>query len=271
MLLKIELSVLKEEWKSLQRMLNEIISSSISDEQRYFDGTAFYGKVYELYSCYYDLAARTRKILESAKEIIKEDILPRYMSFPSIYDSTYGKSYLIGWKLTTFLNFMAKECSKTLTLIDELTKEISLAPREEAELKKLEEEIKAKIEPLLPKYSSELLQSIKSLRKGEFLGSTLICGRIVEVIIDKCKKKLSEEKRAEVEWKDVIEFLRNKGILSGKEAEKILDSVKIYRNRFAHEIGTYPSIEETLLIISGTSLLVKKIAEKKEELIFLFY
>lgn len=111
---------------------------------------------------------------------------------------------------------MANECLKTITLIDELTSEIKLAPQEE-ELKILENEIKSKIEPLLPVYSSELLHSIKSFRKGEFLGSTLICGRIVTVIIDKCRKELNGKEK---KWEDVVTFLRTKGVLAGEEGKK---------------------------------------------------
>lgn len=273
MTLKIELDVLKEEWKNLQKMLNEIISSNIPDTGKYFDGEPLYGKIYTLFNEYNDLRNRTRRVLETIKDKVKDEILPNYLSFPSAYDSTYKKSCMDGWKTVNFLNLMAKECSKTLTLITDLTSEISLTPPKEEELKMLENEIKAEIEPVFPLYSSELLQSIKSLRKAEFLGSTLICGRMIDVIIDKCKRKLSEEKKAEkeIEWKDVAEFLKNKEILGGKEGERILESIKLYRNKFAHEVGTYPSIEETILIISGTSLLVKKIAKRKEEFNFLIY
>ncbi|MGB9756169.1 MAG: hypothetical protein ACPLVJ_00085 [Candidatus Bathyarchaeales archaeon] len=273
MTLKIELNVLQEEWKSLQRVINEIISSSIPDTGKYFDGEPLYGKVYALFNEYSDLRNRTRRVLEPVKDKVKDEILPSYLSFPSAYDSTYKKPCIEGWKTVSFLTLMAKECSKALTLITGLTSEISLTPPKEEELKMLEDEIKAEVEPFFPLYSSELLQSIKSLRKAEFLGSTLICGRMIDIIIDKCKKKLSEDKEAEkaIEWKDVVEFLKNKAILSGKEGERILESIKLYRNKFAHEVGTYPSIEETILIISGTSLLIKKIAKKKEEFNFLIY
>lgn len=273
MTLKIGLDVLNEEWKSLQKMLNEIISSNIPDTGKYFDGEPLYGKVYTLFNEYNNLCNRTRRVLEPVKDKVKDEILPGYLSFPSAYDSTIKRFYIEGWKTVSFLNLMAKECSKALTLIIDLTSEISLTPPKEEELKMLENEIKAEIEPVFPLYSSELLQSIKSLRKAEFLGATLICGRMMDVIIDKCKRKLREDKKAEkeIEWRDVAEFLKDKEILSGKEGERILEAIKLYRNKFAHEVGTYPSIEETILIISGTSFLVKKIAKKKEEFNFLIY
>jgi len=167
---------------------------------------------------------------------------------------------------------MRKECSKTPTLIDELTSEISLAPPEE-ELKTLEKEIKEQIEPSLPSYSSELLQSIKSLRKGVFLASTLICGRMITAIVDNCRSRLGEikkKRREEVGWEEVVSFLREKGMLDEKELKRILEAIRLYRNKFAHEIGTYPSIEEVILMISGTTLLVRKIAENKDKFYFLF-
>jgi hypothetical protein len=269
MLLKIELNVLKEEWKSLQKMLNDIISSNIPDSSKLYDGTPLYGKINELSSIYSELMRRTQDILRSAKVKVKEEVFPRYLSFPSMYDSDLKQFYLSGWKVVSFLNSMAIECSKTLTLINELVAEISLSPPEEEELKTLENDIKEKIEPSFPLYSSELIQSIKSLRKGEFLASTLICGRLLTVIIDKCKKKLTQERKVKQKLENVVDFLKNRGILSGEEREKILDSIRLYRNKFAHEIGTYPSIEETILIISGTTLLLKKIAENKDEFNFL--
>jgi uncharacterized protein YutE (UPF0331/DUF86 family) len=236
-----------------------------------YDGTPLYGKINELSSIYSDLTRRTQDILRSAKVKVKEEVFPRYLIFPSTYDSDIKQFYIQGWKAVSFLNSMAIECSKTLTLINEIVAEISLSPPEEEELRALESDIKEKIEPLFPLYSTELIQSIKSLRKGEFLASTLICGRLVSVVIDKCKKKLAQERKVKQKFKDVIDFFKIKGILSGEEGEKILEAIRLYRNKFAHEIGTYPSIEETILIISGTTLLLKKITENKDEFDFLVY
>jgi len=266
MALKIELNVIKEEWRNLQRMLNEILSSDISDSSKYFDSEPLYGKVYTIFQEYENLRHRTRRVLENIKDKVSDEVLPCYLHFPSTYDPTSKKFCIEGWKIVSLLNLMNKECSKTLTLITDLASEISLTPPREEELKMLENEIKAEIEPVFPLYSSELLQSIKSLRKAEFLGSAFICGRMIDVIMDKCKKKLGKDEKA-----DIFEFLRSKEILGGKEGERILDAIKLYRNKFAHEIGTYPSLEEAILIISGTSLLLKKIAKKKEDFSFLIY
>jgi uncharacterized protein YutE (UPF0331/DUF86 family) len=270
MLQKIELNVLREEWKNLQRMLNNVISLNISDESVSYEGSTLYGKIESLTSTYNNLINRTKAVLKSAKIELSEEVLPRYLPIPSTYNPTVKKFYLLGWKAKNYLNLMAGECSKTLTLISGLVAEISLSPSKEEELKTLENEIKDKIEQSFPLYSSELIQSINSLRKGELLGSALICGRIVTVIIDKCKKTMSKG-RAKLVLKEVFEFLKNKRILDGKEGEEILNAIRLYRNKFAHQIGTYPSIEEAILIISGTALLLKKITENKDEFDFLVY
>ena len=148
-----------------------------------------------------------------------------------------------------------------------------MAPREEEELKMLEKEIREKIEPSLPLYSSELLESIKSFRKGDLLASTLICGRMITVIVDKCRSKLGEMRKKgkeEIGWEEIVSFLREKGVVNEKELKRILEAIRLYRNKFAHEIGTYPSIEEAILMISGTTLLARKIADNKDKFHFLF-
>ena len=279
MSLKVELTVLREEWKNLQEKLNEIISEfsskNMPSDAEIYDYDPLYGKAREVVSWYSDIYQRTRRILTDEKLKIREDILPNYLSLPAKSKSYAGKyrRYVVKWELDFFFSLMRKECSKALTLIDELTSEISLAPPEEEELKMLEKEIREKIEPSLPLYSSELLESIKSFRKGDFLASTLICGRMITVIVDKCRGKLGEMRKKgkeEIGWEEVVSFLREKGVANEKELKRILEAIRLYRNKFAHEIGTYPSMEEAILMISGTTLLVRKIAENKDKFHFLF-
>ena len=278
MSLKVELTVLREEWKNLQEKLNEVISEfsskNIPNDAEIYDYDPLYGKAQEIVSWYSDIYQRTRRILTDEKLKIREAVLPNYLSLPAKGKSYAGKyhRYVVKWELEDFFSLIRKECSKALTLIDELTSEISLAPPEE-ELKMLEKEIREKIEPSLPLYSSELLESIKSFRKGDFLASTLICGRMITVIVDKCRGKLGEMRKKgkeEIGWEEVVSFLREKGVANEKELKRILEAIRLYRNKFAHEIGTYPSMEEAILMISGTTLLVRKIAENKDKFHFLF-
>jgi len=96
---------------------------------------------------------------------------------------------------------------------------------------------------------------------------------MITVIVDNCRSRLGEikkKRREEVGWEEVVSFLREKGMLDEKELKRILEAIRLYRNKFAHEIGTYPSIEEAILMISGTTLLVRKIAENKDKFHFLF-
>jgi len=279
MSLKVELTVLREEWKSLQEKLNEVISEfsskNMPSNAEIFEDDPLYGKAQKIDSWYWDINQRTRRVLIDEKLKISEAVLPKYLSLPTKGKSYAGKyhRYVVKWELEDFFSLIRKECSKALTLIDELTSEISLAPPEEEELKTLEKEIKEQIEPSLPLYSSELLQSIKSFRKGDFLSSTLICGRMITVIVDKCRSRLREirkKRKEEIAWEEVVSFLKEKGIADERELKRILEAIRLYRNKFAHEIGTYPSIEEVILMISGTTLLVRKIAENKDKFHFLF-
>jgi len=66
-----------------------------------------------------------------------------------------------------------------------------------------------------------------------------------------------------------IVCLARAGVLEGEGGKKILEGMKLYRDRFSHTVGTYPSIEETILVIVGSTHLVKKLAENIGELEFL--
>ena len=76
MLQKIELNVLREEWKNLQRMLNNVISLNISDESVSYEGSTLYGKIESLTSTYNNLINRTKAVLKSAKIELSEEVLP---------------------------------------------------------------------------------------------------------------------------------------------------------------------------------------------------
>ena len=60
-----------------------------------------------------------------------------------------------------------------------------------------------------------------------FLASTLICGRMITVIVDKCKSEMKKKRKEEIEWKEVVSFLREKGIADEKELKRILEAIRI--------------------------------------------
>ena len=91
--------------------------------------------------------------------------------------------------------------------------------------------------------------------------SVLLAGIVIEVIWSKIKSKVKEEKgmkeaveRKEPEWEDLRPYIRD---MVGRESEKVIQAIKLYRNKFSHRVGSYPTPEESLIMLSGAVLLAK--------------
>ena len=71
-------------------------------------------------------------------------------------------------------------------------------------------------------------------------------------------ESLSKEERKERWWNEIRKILK----ITSRE-EHIIKGIRQYRDVFSHRIGTSPSVEETILIISGAIILIKKMIELK--------
>lgn len=268
----IELTAIRRAWELIT---SKIMNFNIPNLDYFLEKYHSYKELSGLLDDYNNVAYQTIQILETTEPKINRIIFPKYplslliVKVPLINSI---ETRLYSNEIRPLLSKMQIECGRTIQLIDEIVKGIALLPsKKEEELKALEREIKNKVEPKFPLFSSELLESIKSLRKGELLGSALICGRIQTVIIEKTKRQIpnlneiSREKR----WDTTMDYLRQRKIFEGQEGEMILQAINLYRNKFAHRIGVDPSIEECILIISGETLLTKNVAKNYNEFTYL--
>ena len=254
----IEVEALREEWQSLTRRIFtylDNISSFFPIVDKISETDSYFQEVDGLFSDYNNLSLRTKKVLEAYK--FRTEVLPQQIFLP--IDIQLGKRIILKGKLSAALHRMDKECKRILKLLEGLPCEIMLSPEKEKELEMLRQIVKNEIEKMLPNYARDLNLSIEAFRKACFLGSCLIVGRIIDAILDEIKnviQKRAGKEKSEIKWEEVESFLK-KEVLGKEGAEKIIRGVKLYRNKFSHEVGTYPSPEDCLIMISSAIILTK--------------
>lgn len=113
----------------------------------------------------------------------------------------------------------------------------------------------SKIGNELPIYANDLQKSISELESGHYLASAMIAGRVIDHTIDQIK---SSQGLGGPE--DVLNHLRENNIIDSRE-DKIADSIKSYRDVYAHEVGRVPDVNEALIILLGCSKLLHNIQE----------
>jgi len=270
-----ELRGLKEEWRNIELRTNNYIQKTpdrywVNGEIEMIPATSnFYMEVKGLEEDYNELSSRTSALFKLFG--IKEEFLPRGILLPEFYDTTSKLPVLYRGQTNAFLWRIKKECAKVINIIDGLTTTIALTEENEKELKSLEDKIKEEIEPVLPLFSHDLIESVKCFRNGELLGSVLICGRIIEFFIEKVGSQVSNNSKAEPKQKSdaFYDFLKNKKVIDDEEGKKILEAIKSYRNKYSHDIKLHPDLGESLIILSGVTSLISKVAKNKEEFSFL--
>lgn len=151
------------------------------------------------------------------------------------------------------LDRVKTNCRKVKEICSKI-EEVSLPEEEERELKQLQEDIEELKNTKFQKYAKDLEESLRAFRNTHFLGSALIAGRVLDVILDKLEGDSRSEK---------IEFLESRKILESKSGGKIVNAIKRYRNIYSHQVGEYPSLNEATIILVGTVDLVKRISEEK--------
>jgi len=255
-----ELKALESDWSYILRRIiycGENSSGGISDIISH--SYRPYAELMYLEADFNDLVSRTTNIIKNFD--ISEEVLPKKVKFP-IYTNVYSGDFLNKGEVEGTLQRMNQNVKRSLSILSNLTSEIVLSSEKEEELESLKNEIETTIKERLPLYSSDLNRSIESFRKGEFLGSALIAGRVLSVVLRKIERTLSKGNETEITIKEIKSFLTTKGVLEKSGGSKILEAMKLYRDELSHNVGTYPSPEECVIIINGTVFLLKKIIEK---------
>jgi len=116
----------------------------------------------------------------------------------------------------------------------------------------IEEEI-SKLDRKLPLYAEDLQQSLHELESGHRLASAMIAGRVIDHTIDQIKSSQSLGSPNEV-----LDQLEENGVVDSNEGQ-IMNAVKSYRNRYAHEVGKSPDVKETFIILLGCAKLLHNI------------
>lgn len=117
-------------------------------------------------------------------------------------------------------------------------------------------EIKEEISELdteLPLYAEDLQQSLNELESGHHLASAMIAGRVIDHTIDRIKSSQSLGNPDEV-----LDQLEENGVVDSNEGQ-IMNAVKSYRNRYAHEVGKSPDVKEAFIILLGCAKLLHNI------------
>jgi uncharacterized protein YutE (UPF0331/DUF86 family) len=116
----------------------------------------------------------------------------------------------------------------------------------------IEEEI-SELDRKLPLYAEDLQQSLDELESGHHLASAMIAGRVIDHTIDQIKSSQSLGGPDEV-----LDQLEENGVVDSNEGQ-IMNAVKSYRNRYAHEVGKSPDVKETFIILLGCAKLLHNI------------
>lgn len=195
---------------------------------------------------YEEFRERCKRVL--AEEPIESNMLPNKID-------NQGRS--LHRDPASFFQEVKLNSQRIKSIVSEL-KELKLPEDKEEELIDSEKEIEKVVRPKLPLYAEELSKSLNEFRSGHLLASSMIAGRIIDVALDKIGSKIDSN-----QTEDKIEYLQENDITYESTDGNIVSAIKSYRNIYSHEIGKYPSIDESLIIFSGTSHLLKKIIENE--------
>lgn len=191
------------------------------------------------------------KFRECFEKIVSINILPSQHYLPAVRVEKIDSEHL--------LEQIMSECKKAIIMCDEfLSKTISLSAKEKEELKVIKKDIEKMIEPILPVCVMDLHKSLEEFNSGHYLASALICGRIIDVTINKLKKALGVSGIDEI----LSELNKMKVIEKGTE-ERVTRAIKQWRNIYSHQLGTYPDVTTSLIILAGTINLLKSIVKSK--------
>lgn len=256
----IELNAIHEEWKVILMKVDGYIKGNICAKESLFDDTIDKDKMLELIIFgkeYNDLIMRTIKVL--SKFQINVNVLPQQITINII--NRFGEKRIRSYICKNTLDVMKRQAQAVITLLKTLINRLesqleseAMPMKYNAELLSLEDEIK-KLPDSLVLYTEDIRKALNHFRRGCYLGSVMIAGRVVDVIIDKLKKKKGKDIDLDNAFRQLLGD-------KYKASEKYVDALRLYRNKYAHNVGTNPTIPESIAILAGSVYLLKKVCEK---------
>lgn len=183
----------------------------------------------------------------------KVKILPQSLTIPVSKTNSTKRIRKIDAKY--FLEKARIECEKTIASLSKLLEKIKIPKEKSEELNKIEEEVTTLIEPKLPSYAYEVKLAINLVRDGYPLPSVLVCGRVVDVLLNKLRKYFKIENG---EWVDKTLYMCKRERLLKEGWEDVVKVVKKWRNMYSHQL-IRADIEDCFVMITTTSKLLKSI------------
>ena len=139
---------------------------------------------------------------------------------------------------------------------------IELKKEEENQLKHLRDEIEKEKDNMLDEVYENIIEAIREFEKGCFLGSTLICGRINNYLLDKIK--LEGDSNINNKINEIIKVL---GLNKQKdEKSKLMRVAHFTRNYNSHNIFEMSESSKNLSYLGDSIQLVKLINQYEEKI-----
>jgi len=119
-----------------------------------------------------------------------------------------------------------------------------------------------------------LICAIDEYEEGHYLSSSLVAGKVVQYIYEQLCKKLDASKvrddkggcSAEQVAKQIAEVLGLKGKDRDKHLRELIETSRLARNYFTHDINAIPEPQEALRLLSGACDLALKYRDVAEKL-----
>ena len=266
---KIILMGLLSDWQS---MIDRIYACNKDIHLFYSPEYPEEGKIYPeligLSEDYNNLISRTLTILTSAESSIVDLSMVNFNNRKIPYErGAYEKEKLVecinNSQASLTLERMKQGAKKATAIIEEMLKNTKISDKEEKELQSLINIINEKMQAIVPLCSMDLKYSIGEFRKGDLLGAILISGRTIDIIYDKLAKMAKDNKKGNTQ-DEINEFIQANLFGDDKGRGKLaMSGILLYRNKFSHNIGIYPTDEtETITIINGCISIITKILDK---------
>jgi len=129
--------------------------------------------------------------------------------------------------------------------------------------------LRAQIKELMdfkPNLYKHLIYAIDEYEGGHYLASSLIAGKVVQYIYEQLRNKLGASYDVEQIAKQMTEILGLKGKDKDKHLRELIETSKLARNYFTHDINAIPEPQEALRLLSGACDLALKYRDVTEKL-----
>lgn len=212
------------------------------------------GGTVSIHNSYNDLRKSFNKFIEkNVDEDFLESAKLSQLSFSPASGGNVPRN-----EVTSFLNSIQTECDKAVRSLTEW-QDLSIPMEKEKKLEEVKEDL-AQLPEDLYQFTKILNKSIDAYRDGHYLGSSLISGKIIDIVLDKVDREAKKEYDIDEKKERQNTYLEDKEILYPNEGD-ITSAIKVYRDIYSHQIDKNPDWDDSLLMIVGSKKLLQGITE----------